>query len=540
MRNFSVAYRSIISFGLIGLIILGLGLFSMVQMANVRDKADDVDSIWLPGTVALAKLNQHLQKTRSYTLRLLLNNDNPSIAGSSRQLLQEMNLELPTLEKAYESTIVDEEDAALFREYAAVRARYYELLTAVLQSESQGQLDQAKAIMAERMDSVANQLNDTIDRLVALNDAGSTASVKEAALIYEKSRAAISSMMIFTAVLLFVFAWLFTRSITKPLSLAVKVSETVAAGDLTYRFTVEGKDEPALLLKSLQSMQETLRETVTKISESSTQLASAAEELNAVTEDSNRGLHQQNEEIEQAATAVNEMTTAVDAVARNAVGTAESSRACDQHAKDGEQQVNDTVKSITVLVGTVNQTADQVTNLAESARSISKVLDVIRTIAEQTNLLALNAAIEAARAGEAGRGFAVVADEVRALAHRTQQSTGEIEEMVAEIQSDSSLAVSAMHTSNEQAEATLSLAQAAGKALEKITDAINTISESNLVIASASEEQAQVAREVDRNLTNIRDLSTQTAAGANQTNAASQELSRLAIGMNEMVTRFVI
>lgn len=540
MRNFSVAYRSVISFGLIGMIVLSLGLFSMIQMANVHDKAVEVDDIWLPGTVALAKLNQHLQKTHSYTQRLLLNNDNTSIADHSRQTLHEMNLQLPALEKAYESTIVSEEDAALFQEYTSVRIRYYDMLTAVLENESQGQIDQAKAIMAERMDSVANQLNTVVDRLVALNDAGSTESVQEAASIYAKSKAAIISMIIFAGVLLFIFAWLFTRSITKPLSLAVKVSETVAAGDLTYKFTVEGKDEPALLLKSLQTMQKTLSETVARIADSSTQLASAAEELSAVTEDANRGLYQQNQEIEQAATAVNEMTTAVDSVARNAVGTADSSRACDQHAKDGQQQVNDTVKSITMLVGNVNQTASRVTNLAESTKSISKVLEVIRTIAEQTNLLALNAAIEAARAGEAGRGFAVVADEVRALAHRTQQSTSEIEEMVEAIQNDTSQAVTAMQSSNVQAEATLSLAQAAGQALEKITTAVTVISDSNLVIASASEEQAQVAREVDRNLTNIRDLSMQSAAGANQTSAASQELSRLAIRMNELVTRFVI
>lgn len=540
MRNFSVAYRSIISFGLIGLVVLSLGLFSMAQMSNVRDKAAEVDGIWLPGTIALAKLNQHIQKTRSYTLRLLLNNDTPSIAENSRQMLHEMNLQLPVLEKAYESTIANKEDAALFQEYKNVRTRYYDILTAVLEKESRGQIDQAKAIMAERMDNVANQLNTAVDRLVALNDAGSTESVKEAALIYAKSKAAIISTIIFAGVLLFIFSWLFTRSITKPLSLAVKVSETVAAGDLTYKFTVEGKDEPALLLKSLQTMQKSLSETVARIADSSTQLASAAEELSAVTEDSNRGLHLQNQEIEQAATAVNEMTTAVDSVARNAVETADSSRACDRHAKNGQQQVNDTVESITMLVGNVGQTANRVTNLAESTKSISKVLDVIRTIAEQTNLLALNAAIEAARAGEAGRGFAVVADEVRALAHRTQQSTSEIEGMVVAIQSDTSQAVTAMQSSNAQAEATLSLAQAAGQALEKITTAVNVISESNLVIASASEEQAQVAREVDRNLTNIRDLSTQSAAGSNQTSAASQELSRLAISMNELVTRFVI
>jgi methyl-accepting chemotaxis protein len=172
--------------------------------------------------------------------------------------------------------------------------------------------------------------------------------------------------------------------------------------------------------------------------------------------------------------------------------------------------------------------------------NISKVLDVIRAIAEQTNLLALNAAIEAARAGEAGRGFAVVADEVRALAHRTQASTQEIEQMVGTIQKGSAGAMDAMQTSTQRARQTLEIAQDAGGALDRITDAINQISERNLVIASASEEQAQVAREVDRNLVNIRDLAVQTSDGANQTNAASQELSKLATSLNTLVARFSV
>src|SRR5690606_15803375 len=186
----------------------------------------------------------------------------------------------------------------------------------------------------------------------------------------------------------------------------------------------------------------------------------------------------------------------------------------------------------------VTATAGEVEQLAQQIRNISQVLDVIRAIAEQTNLLALNAAIEAARAGEAGRGFAVVADEVRALAHRTQQSTQEIEQMIGGIQQGTERAVSSMQQSTGRATSTLTLAQAAGQALDEIARAISAINERNLVIASASEEQAQVAREVDRNLVNIRDLSLQTSAGASQTSAASQDLSRLAVNLNNLVTRF--
>ncbi|WP_422631685.1 methyl-accepting chemotaxis protein [Pseudomonas farsensis] len=245
-------------------------------------------------------------------------------------------------------------------------------------------------------------------------------------------------------------------------------------------------------------------------------------------------------EIDQAATAVNQMSAAVEEVARNAVATSEASRESDRIARQGREQVQATVSAIEALASGVAGNAEEVGQLAQQVRDISKVLDVIGAIAGQTNLLALNAAIEAARAGEAGRGFAVVADEVRALAHRTQTSTREIEQMITAIQGGAERAVLGMQHSDAQARSTLDGAHAAGAALEAIAAAIGQINERNLVIASASEQQAQVAREVDRNITTIRDLALQSSAGAEQTSAASQALSRLAVDLNTLVQRFSV
>ncbi|WP_372238138.1 methyl-accepting chemotaxis protein [Pseudomonas sp. CMR5c] len=288
----------------------------------------------------------------------------------------------------------------------------------------------------------------------------------------------------------------------------------------------------------MAKMQENLRTTLQRISGSATQLASAAEELNSVTEESARGLTQQNNEIEQAATAVTEMTSAVEEVARNAVSTSEASKNATASAGDGRDLVQETVAAIERMSSDVQDTASLVGDLANQSRDIGKVLDVIRGLADQTNLLALNAAIEAARAGEAGRGFAVVADEVRALAHRTQQSTSEIERMIGSIQNGTEQAVDSMRNSTERAESTLNIARGAGLSLDTINSAIIQINERNLVIASAAEEQAQVAREVDCNLVNIRDLSVQSATGAHQTSAASNELASLAVDLNSLVARF--
>ncbi|WP_422396185.1 methyl-accepting chemotaxis protein [Pseudomonas trivialis] len=267
-------------------------------------------------------------------------------------------------------------------------------------------------------------------------------------------------------------------------------------------------------------------------------MSASATDLNGITDQSSRSLQQQTAEIEQAATAVNEMTSAADEVARNAVSTSESTRLSNETAREGQHRVGETVSAIQALSSNIGETSTLVQNLAEQSRDIGKVLDVIRSIAEQTNLLALNAAIEAARAGESGRGFAVVADEVRALAHRTQQSTLEIDQMVTAMRTGSNDALASMQSSTQRATETLSLVEGAGGALSRITDSIDEIHQRNLVIASAAEEQAQVAKEVDRNIVNIRDLSAQSSSGAGQVSGSSQELARLAVALNDAVARF--
>jgi len=239
-----------------------------------------------------------------------------------------------------------------------------------------------------------------------------------------------------------------------------------------------------------------------------------------------------------AASAVTEMSAAVDEVAGNANRTSDASRDAETVADAGRRQVTATRQTIHQLSDRLQESVGTVTRLAEEAASIGQVVDVIRSIAEQTNLLALNAAIEAARAGEAGRGFAVVADEVRNLAQRTQSSTQEIERMIGAIQSATEQSVHDMQQSSEFAARSQAMADEADQALGLIAERVGQINEMNLVIASAAEEQAQVAREVDRNLVAIRDISEQSATGAQQTSVASDELARLATQLNRLMGRF--
>ncbi|NIE75205.1 methyl-accepting chemotaxis protein [Pantoea sp. Ap-967] len=537
LRNMKIGIRAASVFALLGVLVLAMGLIALYETRQMDSATDEIRVTWMPAVVALGDISTDLGRARAVTLRAALD-DSPSERARNIELVSGINQQLKGSLKDYEDTIIAADDRALFNAFTAAHQQYLDLQARVLQDIGAGRMAEAKQQLSGPLTLYADSMMKAMTALIAYNGKGAEDASQRSSDVADEALTAIIASLLVIMLALAAIATLLTRSIVVPLADAVAVAERVATGDLTQDIRVLGRDEPALLLRALGRMQASLRDTIRQIAASSDQLASASEELHSVTEDTSRGLHQQSAEIDQAATAVNQMTSAVEEVANNAVSTADASKGADQNTRDGRDQVNQALAEIQHLVEDVTGTATEIEQLASNAAEISRVLDVIGSIAGQTNLLALNAAIEAARAGEAGRGFAVVADEVRALAHRTQQSTAEIEQMIAGIQTGTERAVTAMHSSQGRASGTLQVAQGAGEALEVIAEAIASINQRNLVIASASEQQAQVAREVDRNLVNIRDLSMQTSAGANQTSAAAQDLSRLAVDLNGMVAQF--
>ncbi len=539
LRRLNIAPRAGLGFGIMALLVVALGGFALQQMTSMRQQSEQVDNNWLPSVISVGSMTQDMLRIRALTLRLLVNTD-PAAQQQNRARIEEIKGGLSKAQNHYDGLIVLPEERTLFDRYQVLERQYMTLQGQVVQLATDGHVQDAAVLVNGEMNQLADQMTATLNELIELNNHQANSATDLAEAVYNGAKVWVGVLLVIALSLTVVLALALTRSIVRPLGQSLKVAETVATGDLTPQITVQGDDEPARLLAALKSMQQSLRETIGRISDSASQLASASEELSAVTEDATRGLQQQSMEIEQAATAVNQMTAAVEEVASNAVATSKASRESDQIARRGREQVQATVTAIEALANGVAGNAEEVGQLAQQVHDISKVLDVIGSIAEQTNLLALNAAIEAARAGEAGRGFAVVADEVRALAHRTQTSTQEIEQMIVAIRSGAERAVQGMQHSDAQARSTLDGAHAAGQALEAIAAAIGQINERNLVIASASEQQAQVAREVDRNLTTIRDLAHQSSAGAEETSAASQALSRLAVDLNTLVQRFSV
>ncbi|EFW82014.1 Methyl-accepting chemotaxis protein [Pseudomonas savastanoi pv. glycinea] len=541
--NAKLSTKLFISFALCAVITLAVG---MVASRGIGELASNLKLAFSNNLVSVSKTNEatiNVVEQNRDLYRLLSVTASNAPQSVKDEVLASMKNNRAEAEKAYatyRATPLEDDERAAGDKMDKDWPVYQTLVDRAVAVVFSGDVAAARALIEGDVRKAYLTVVDELYIMVGSNNR----QIGEGAIAAEKTESAANLNLYMGIGIAFVAAFLLalfiSRVISSPISSALVSAQRIAGGDLTQPIVSTHRDEAGLMLTALSDMQNSLKSTIGQISSAADQLASAAEELNAVTEEGSRGLMRQNDEIQLAATAVTEMTAAVEEVARNAMSTSDASKRTSTEAATGRDQARDAVSAINNVSAEISSSTSMVEELAGRVREIGQVLDVIRGIAEQTNLLALNAAIEAARAGEQGRGFAVVADEVRALAARTQASTGEIETMIGSVQASADQAVRAMGNSRTLASNTQSLAQATGQSLERIAQSIAEINDRNMLIATASEEQSHVAREVDRNLINIQDLSTQTAAGAHQTSASSQELSRLAISFNNLVGKFKV
>ena len=391
----------------------------------------------------------------------------------------------------------------------------------------------ANAQVLERMHGLGNTLIDLSKQLSGMQTA-------KRDLDSQHAKNLLFGCTVLALLLGAIAAWSITRQIVIPLRQTLSTVERVAAGDLTHNYDTPRRDEMGQLQRAVQRMTVGLRELIGGISEGVTQIASAAEELSAVTEQTSAGVNSQKVETDQVATAMHEMAATVQEVARNAEEASEAAIAADQQAREGDKVVGEAIAQIEKLAMEVGNSTEAMSHLKRESDKIGSVLDVIKSVAQQTNLLALNAAIEAARAGEAGRGFAVVADEVRSLAQRTQQSTEEIEELIAGLQSGTLQVATSMDSSRSLTDSSVELTRRAGESLGNITRTVSTIQGMNQQIAAAAEQQSAVAEEINRSVLNVRDVSEQTSAASEETAASSIELARLGTHLQGLVGRFKV
>ena len=422
----------------------------------------------------------------------------------------------------------------------AVLGEEFSAQVAITEQALDGYLVALKAVVAQT-EAIAAARQEMASQTEEISRLGlALTQDQNARLDQETTQARITQVTVAVLALLIgmLAAWVITRQITQPLADTLAVVRNIAAGDLTDQRRIERQDEMGALQQGVMGMAATLRELISGIRDSVTQMASAAEQLSAITEQTSVGMNGQKIETDQVATAMHEMSATVQEVARNAEDASQAASDADREARAGDAVVSEAVTQIERLSEEMLRSTEAMAKLESESNRIGSVMDVIKAVADQTNLLALNAAIEAARAGEAGRGFAVVADEVRGLAQRTQKSTEEIEQLVAGLQQGTQQVAAAMQNSHNLTESSVELTRKAGLALTDITAKVSNIQAMNQQIAAAAEEQGAVAEEISRSVINVRDISEQTATASDETAASSVERARLGGELQAMVSRF--
>lgn len=544
------------SFLFIALLLLLTSLISIHGQRGMQQDLIEIGANRIPASVSFNQINFERMVIRAQTLEVVIRDRGTETERAElRRIMEQRQSSWEQVERAIatsERLARQNADEAMIyeqfmREYRAWRAIYERLdsqlagLTNETDATAYARLHRAYVETVAEMIPLSERMGATASRLAELNHLNALGYTQDA----KDNASVVIKTSVFFIVLGLVFAvflgWFISRDVLAILGgeprEVIEAVNRVAQGDLTTNLHVRPGDERSMLA-AFARMVESMREILGEVFQVSHQVASSSQQLNATTGSTNQQFQRQQSEIDQVATAMNQMSATVAEVARHASQAAQAAQDATHEANNGNTVVMETAQAIEKLAEDVGRAADVITALSDDTREITTVLDVIRGVAEQTNLLALNAAIEAARAGEQGRGFAVVADEVRTLASRTQVSTQEIQQKIERLQSSAANAVEVMGQGQKRAAQSVDQARQAGASLDTISRTVNNMSDANLQIASASEEQSAVAEEINRNLQNITQSVDQTAQSSRELAMAGEELARVAASLQHRIERF--
>ncbi|MES9992612.1 MAG: methyl-accepting chemotaxis protein [Candidatus Thiodiazotropha sp.] len=546
-----------ISLFLLILMLLSSG-YALKSMDLVGNELDSMVNTDIPMINIVTKITEHqLEQIRYFERALRYANLQPKDAASSdgynksktnfehyeSKIVEELATALKLSQEGILNALSELEREEFIRVEAALQkiSNDYQIFKQhahqVFDLLSQDNLQQAEHL-AEAMEEEEDRLAYESEALLSEIE-NFTEQAGHRAAEHEHSAFGILSIVALVSLITgFSFSWVLSKNISTRVCESVNDLETIATGNLTNNINVSGRDEIGKLQQSMSTTQQRLREMIMHITDTTTQLSTAADEVAVVTAQTSSNIHQQQLETDQITTAMTEMSATVREVATNIENTSSSASEANEEAKNGRAMVKLAVTGVQSLGEQIEYNAKVISEVEKNSDDINSVLDVIKTIAEQTNLLALNAAIEAARAGEQGRGFAVVADEVRTLAGRTQESTTEINQMIESLQANSKSAVEAMEASRQQAKCVVEQAENADNALNAISASVAQIDQMSTQIATAAEEQTTVTEEMSRNVDHINNMAAQNATGSEQTSAAGVELSRMASSLQQLVAEF--
>ncbi|MCF7744905.1 methyl-accepting chemotaxis protein [Aeromonas veronii] len=537
-KNLSIGKKIAVVFAVIAAVNVLFGVFLSSELRGVRDRVLNFTDSTLPSVLSVETLLYDVSYVRRAQFALLMVNDAADLQARRSRIQQNIQ-KVDNAFHAYEATVGDEYERQVFNRARQEWQRYLSSVNVVDQLLIQGDLEQAKAQLFQS-NPIYGELEKAVNGLVEVN----LGFVKEnrSSLLGSVSMVTTFAMVSIGALLIFMVAmtWFLTRQICLPLQAVVAQANAIAAGDLTHQLERQhiGRDELGMLAKASLKMQDNLRGLIEEVVAAVTQLGAAIDEVSAVSEQSAKGIQSQQQEITLVATAMTQMKATVADVAGNTEHTSESASAANTLARKGNQDVQRSLVAITRVAEEIEQAGTLVAELERESAQINVVVDVIRSIADQTNLLALNAAIEAARAGEQGRGFAVVADEVRTLAGRTQASTGEIVAIIETLQSRANQAKEVTGLSCDMIRQCVAQSEQTGTGIQQIEEAVAQIADMAIQIASACGEQDAVSDELGRNVERINESANEVAQGADHTARACLELSQLAVGLKQTIGRF--
>jgi methyl-accepting chemotaxis protein len=536
-RNLKVATKLYVAFFCILLLSALLGGFAIYQLARVNGSAVELGTNWMPSINILAEMDHHLQSFRRSELQHVISTAKDEMDRYEKRMEQSMEA-LNQADAAYVKMISSPEEQKLHDEYLKSLGLFMQVHKTFLGLSRQNKNVEALALLRGDSIKYLTETEDLLEKDIQLNKKGGEDEYSKSTRIYATSRTMIIGVLVVCIVTGLVLAYVIARMIAVPLAAGAEVAGRIADGDLTARVEVTSHDETGQLMAAMKHMVDNLRDMITKTVDISTGIASASNQLHSTSAQIATGAEEVASQTNTVATASEEMSATSTDIASNCSMAAEASRKTADSATAGAAVVQETITGMGVIADRVRETSKTIEALGSRSDQIGAIVGTIEDIADQTNLLALNAAIEAARAGEQGRGFAVVADEVRALAERTTKATREIGEMIKAIQKETQEAVKAMEVGVHEVEKGAVSSQKSGKALEEILERINEVTMQVNQIATAAEEQTATTGEVTSNIQQITEVVHQTARGADETASAAAQLATQAQELQNLVSRF--